>query len=73
VFDQELPQADIVISQACWPACLTVERIARAPKLRLVITAGVGSNHIDLAAAASHNITVAEITLRPASAPPNTR
>lgn len=62
VFDQELPDADIVISQACWPACLTAERIAKAPKLRLVITAGVGSNHIDLAAAASHKITVTEIT-----------
>jgi formate dehydrogenase len=62
VFDQELPEADIVISQACWPACLTAERIARAPKLGLVITAGVGSNHIDLAAAASRNITVTEIT-----------
>jgi formate dehydrogenase len=62
VFDQELPEADIVISQACWPACLTAERIAKAQKLRLVITAGVGSNHIDLEAAASHNITVTEIT-----------
>jgi formate dehydrogenase len=62
VFDQELPQADIVISQACWPASLTAERIAKASKLRLVITAGVGSNHIDLEAAACQKITVAEIT-----------
>jgi formate dehydrogenase len=62
VLDQALPDADIVISQACWPACLTSERIAKAPKLRLVITAGAGSNHIDLEAAARHKITVAEIT-----------
>ena len=62
VLDRELPEADIVISQACWPACLTAERIARASKLKLVITAGVGSNHIDLEAAANHKITVAEIT-----------
>jgi formate dehydrogenase len=62
VFDQELPGADIIISQACWPARLTAERIAKARKLKLVITAGVGSNHIDLKAAASHKITVTEIT-----------
>jgi formate dehydrogenase len=59
--DQELAEADIVISQACWPARLTAERIARASKLRLVITAGVGSHHIDLEAAARHHVTVAEI------------
>jgi formate dehydrogenase len=61
VFDRELRDADIVISQACWPACLTAERISRAPKLRLVITAGVGSDHIHLEAAKRHGITVTEI------------
>jgi formate dehydrogenase len=33
-----------------------------APNLKLVVTAGVGSDHIDLAAAASSKITTAEIT-----------
>ena len=32
VFEQELPDADIVISQPFWPAYLTAERIASAPK-----------------------------------------
>ncbi len=32
------------------------------PKLCLILTAGVGSDHIDLAAAAARKITVAEIT-----------
>ena len=62
VFDRELPDADVVISQPFWPAYLTAERIAKAKKLRLVITAGIGSDHVDLAAAIKHGITVAEVT-----------
>jgi formate dehydrogenase len=62
VFDRELVDADVVISQPFWPAYLTSERIASASKLKLVITAGVGSDHVDLETAKSRNITVAEIT-----------
>ncbi|MEX0853097.1 MAG: NAD-dependent formate dehydrogenase, partial [Bauldia sp.] len=62
VFDRELPDAEVVISQPFWPAYLTAERIARAPKLKLAITAGIGSDHVDLAAAMSRGITVAEVT-----------
>jgi formate dehydrogenase len=62
VLDRELPDADIVISQPFWPAYLTVGRIAKAPKLKLAITAGIGSDHVDLQAAAEHGITVAEVT-----------
>jgi len=61
-FDRELPDADVVISQPFWPAYLTAERIARAPKLKLAITAGIGSDHVDLQAAMDRNITVAEVT-----------
>ncbi|MFM1848790.1 MAG: hypothetical protein RL417_2264 [Pseudomonadota bacterium] len=61
-FDRELRDADVVISQPFWPAYLTAERIARAPKLQLAITAGIGSDHVDLSAAMKRNITVAEIT-----------
>jgi formate dehydrogenase len=60
--DQELHDADIVISQPFWPAYLTAERIAKAPKLKLALTAGIGSDHVDLQAAIKRNITVAEIT-----------
>jgi formate dehydrogenase len=60
--DQELPDAEIVISQPFWPAYLTAERIAKAPKLKLALTAGIGSDHVDLQAAIERNITVAEIT-----------
>src|SRR5271155_3249133 len=62
VFERELPDADVVISQPFWPAYLTAERIAAAPKLRLAITAGIGSDHVDLQAATERRITVAEIT-----------
>ena len=61
-FDRELVDADIVISQPFWPAYLTAERIAKAPKLKLAITAGIGSDHVDLGAAGEHGITVAEVT-----------
>lgn len=62
IFEKELPDADVVISQPFWPAYLTSERIAKAKKLKLVITAGIGSDHIDLQAAKDNNITVAEVT-----------
>jgi formate dehydrogenase len=62
VFERELPEADIVISQPFWPAYLTSERIAKAPKLRLAVTAGIGSDHVDLQAAMEHGLTVAEVT-----------
>jgi formate dehydrogenase len=61
-FERELPDADVVISQPFWPAYLTAERIARAPKLKLAITAGIGSDHVDLDAAIERGITVAEVT-----------
>jgi formate dehydrogenase len=62
VFERELPNADIVVSQPFWPAYLTAERIAKARKLEMAITAGIGSDHIDLQAAIERGITVAEVT-----------
>jgi len=62
VFERLLPTADIVISQPFWPAYLTQERIAKAPNLKLAITAGIGSDHVDLQAAIDRAITVAEVT-----------
>jgi formate dehydrogenase len=62
VFDRELPDADIVISQPFWPAYLTPERISKAKKLKLAITAGIGSDHVDLESAIKSGVTVAEVT-----------
>ncbi len=61
-FERELPDTNVVISQPFWPAYLTAERIAKAPELKLAITAGIGSDHYDLAAAMERGITVAEVT-----------
>ncbi|MEA3060826.1 MAG: formate dehydrogenase [Sphingomonadales bacterium] len=62
VFERELADADVVISQPFWPAYLTRERIAKAAKLKLAVTAGIGSDHVDLQAAIERGITVAEVT-----------
>ena len=62
VFERELADSEIVISQPFWPAYLTAERIRKAPKLKLAVTAGIGSDHVDLQAAIEHGITVAEVT-----------
>ena len=53
VFERELVDADVVISQPFWPAYLTAERMATAPNLKLAITAGIGSDHVDLQAAST--------------------
>jgi formate dehydrogenase len=62
VFERELVDADVVISQPFWPAYLSEDRIAKAGKLKLAITAGIGSDHVDLQAAMNRGITVAEVT-----------
>ena len=61
-FERELPDADVVISQPFWPAYLTAERLEKAKNLKLAVTAGIGSDHVDLDAAAKHEVTVAEVT-----------
>ena len=60
--ERRLPEADVVISQPFWPAYMTRERIAKAPNLKLIVTAGIGSDHTDLDAAVEAGITVAEVT-----------
>ena len=60
--DKELVDADVVISQPFFPAYITAERIAKAPKLKMAITAGIGSDHVDLEAAIKNKISVTEVT-----------
>ena len=59
---KEIVDAEVVISQPFWPAYATAELIAKAPKLKLIVTAGIGSDHTDLQAAMNRGITVAEVT-----------
>jgi len=61
-FDKEIVDAHYVISQPFWPAYVTAERMAKAKNLKACITAGIGSDHVDLAAAADRKIDVAEVT-----------
>ena len=61
-FERELVDADVVISQPFWPAYMTADRFAKAKNLKLVITAGIGSDHTNLDAAAQRGVTVAEVT-----------
>jgi formate dehydrogenase len=62
VLERELVDADVVISQPFWPAYMTAERIGKAKNLKLIITAGIGSDHTDLQAASQKGVTVAEVT-----------
>ncbi len=62
VLERELADAEVVISQPFWPAYMTRERIAKAPNLKLIVTAGIGSDHTDLQAAIERGMTVAEVT-----------
>ncbi len=59
---REIVDAEVLISQPFWPAYATADLIAKAPKLKLIITAGIGSDHTDLQAAMSRGITVTEVT-----------
>ena len=60
--EKHLPTANVVITTPFWPTYVTKQKIEMAPDLRMVLTAGVGSDHVDLATAAERNVTVAEIT-----------
>ena len=60
--DKELVDADVVISQPFFPYYLTKEKMATAPNLKMAITAGIGSDHVDLQGAMEHKVDVVEVT-----------
>ena len=62
VADMELVDADIVISQPFFPYYVTREKMESAPNLKMAITAGIGSDHVDLQAAMDHGVDVVEVT-----------
>ncbi|UZJ56419.1 hypothetical protein CBS101457_005739 [Exobasidium rhododendri] len=62
VMQKEIVDADVVITTPFHPGYLTKEVIGKAKKLKLCITAGVGSDHVDLNAANEKKITVAEVS-----------
>ncbi|BFZ62334.1 formate dehydrogenase (NAD+) [Saitoella coloradoensis] len=60
--DKHIVDAEIVISTPFHPAYITRERIEKAKNLKACITAGVGSDHVDLTAANEKGLLVAEVT-----------
>jgi len=63
-FDKHLVDAEVIITTPFHPGYLTAERLAKAKNLKLAVTAGIGSDHVDLNAANKTNggVTVAEVT-----------
>jgi len=60
--EENLQDADVLITTPFWPVCVTREMMENVPNLKLILTAGVGSDPVDLAAAAERDITDAEQT-----------
>ncbi|GAV74626.1 2-Hacid_dh domain-containing protein/2-Hacid_dh_C domain-containing protein [Cephalotus follicularis] len=60
--EKHIPDLHVLISTPFHPAYVTAERIKKAKNLELLLTAGIGSDHIDLKAAAEAGLTVAEVT-----------
>jgi formate dehydrogenase len=59
---EHLRDTDVLITTPFWPVYVTKEMLGEAENLKLILTAGVGSDHVDLGEAAERGITVAEIT-----------
>ena len=60
--EKELEDADVVISQPFFPFYLTRKRMESAKNLKMAITAGIGSDHVDLQAAMDNKVDVVEVT-----------
>ncbi|CAN4079249.1 unnamed protein product [Withania somnifera] len=60
--EKHIPDLHVLISTPFHPAYVTAERIKKAKNLQLLLTAGIGSDHVDLKAAAAAGLTVAEVT-----------
>uniref|UniRef100_A0A1D1XKX2 Formate dehydrogenase, mitochondrial n=1 Tax=Anthurium amnicola TaxID=1678845 RepID=A0A1D1XKX2_9ARAE len=60
--EKHISDMHVLITTPFHPAYVTAERIKKAKNLQLLLTAGIGSDHIDLKAAAAAGLTVAEVT-----------
>ncbi|SNX84742.1 probable formate dehydrogenase [Melanopsichium pennsylvanicum] len=61
-FRKHIRDAEIVITTPFHPAYLTAEVLEEAKNLKCCVTAGVGSDHVDLDVANKKNISVYEVT-----------
>ncbi|GFY95984.1 formate dehydrogenase [Actinidia rufa] len=60
--EKHISDLHVLITTPFHPAYVTAERIKKAKNLQLLLTAGIGSDHVDLKAAAAAGLTVAEVT-----------
>ncbi|KAF9265399.1 NAD-dependent formate dehydrogenase [Marasmius fiardii PR-910] len=61
-FQKHIQDAEVLITTPFHPGYLTRDLIEKAKNLKICITAGVGSDHIDLNAAVDHKIQVLEVS-----------
>ncbi|GJE88600.1 NAD-dependent formate dehydrogenase [Phanerochaete sordida] len=61
-FQKHLADAEVLITTPFHPGYLTAELMEKAKNLKICITAGVGSDHIDLNAAVKHGVEVLEVS-----------
>jgi len=61
-FQKHIEDAEVLITTPFHPGYLTRDMIAKAKNLKVCVTAGVGSDHIDLNAAVEKGIQVLEVT-----------
>jgi len=61
-FQKHIVRAEVLITTPFHPGYLTADLLAKAKNLKLCITAGVGSDHIDLNAAIEHKVQVLEVS-----------
>ncbi|KIK58668.1 hypothetical protein GYMLUDRAFT_45253 [Collybiopsis luxurians FD-317 M1] len=61
-FQKHIADAEVLITTPFHPGYLTREVMEKAKNLKICVTAGVGSDHIDLNAAVDHKIQVLEVT-----------
>ncbi|KAF8270291.1 NAD-dependent formate dehydrogenase [Lactarius quietus] len=61
-FQKHIVDAEVLITTPFHPGYLTRDLVEKAKNLKICITAGVGSDHIDLDAAVEHKIQVLEVS-----------
>ncbi|KAH9058851.1 NAD-dependent formate dehydrogenase [Lactarius vividus] len=61
-FQKHIVDAEVLITTPFHPGYLTRDLVEKAKNLKICITAGVGSDHIDLNAAVDHKIQVLEVS-----------
>ncbi|KAF3677275.1 Formate dehydrogenase, mitochondrial [Capsicum annuum] len=60
--EKHIPNLHVLISTPSHLTYVTAERIKKAKNLQLLLTAGIGSNHVNLKTTATSGLTIVEVT-----------